>query len=674
MLLAATCLLFMTGAAAEEGASKPGVLKLPLTTTRQAHSLTVAEAAKAYPVHVRGVVTYFDPYQERAKSATGPRAFFVADSTGGIVVLTKSERLPPIRAGSMVDIRAVTDPGGYAPILVQAQVNLLPGSGRLPQPLPQTIPEMLSGRDDGQWVSVEGIVHAVSLEGKHAVLTLDTGHGTLLASTYEDAPHFLSLVDARVRLQGEAAPLVDAKRRMVGVRILFPGPQSMQIEERGPADSFSLPIQPLNTLLQYLQGGPSEHRIHVRGTVTLAWPGQSVCIADAGVGLCMQTTDRIGLRTGQVVDAVGFLGLEDFRPTLTDATMRLMGDGRAAAPVFIQAENAFSGDYDGELVRVEGVVMGTNRSQGKLTIVLSSQGALFTAILPAGDTQSDQRLASQWAAGSTIAVTGVFAGKVDQRGIQRGLGVSTLESLQILLPSSGDVVVIATPSWWNGLHTLAVLGSVVILTLGILVWVQVLRHQVQRQTEIILRSEQKFRYMAQHDALTGLYVRTVLMERLEAEIQTATQNAGSLAFFMVDVDGFKYLNDSMGHAAGDEVLVALGRRLQESVRDSDTVARMGGDELAVLLPGARQMEEIEAIASRLLQTVATPFAVPGGEASVSISIGIATFPDGGSDSASLMRSADAALYRAKSLGRNGYQVFCGGSAPTIPLKTVTQAA
>jgi len=674
-MLAAGCLLFMTGAAAEKAASKPAVPKLPLTTTRQAHSLTAAEAAKGYPVHVRGVVVYCDPYDDARKPGTGARGgIFVADRTGTILVTTRAEPQPPIHAGSMVDVTAITNPGGYAPVLNEAHIVLLPGSGPLPKAVPQTIRQMLSGRDDGRWVSVEGIVRAVSLERQYAVLTLDTDQGTLSATAYEDSARLESLVDARVRIEGIAAPLVGANRTMVGVRILFPGPRSVKVEERGPADPFSLPIQPLNTLLQYSHGGPSEHRIHVRGTVTLAWPGQTVCITDAGLGICMQTVNRIGLRVGQAVDVVGFLGLENFRPTLTDATVRLLGEGTATAPISIQADKALNNNNDGKLVRVEGVLVGTNRSQGKLTLVLAAPKSLFTAILPAGDPQSDQKLALKWIAGSKVALTGVFAGVVDQYEIQRRRGQSRLQSFQILLPSPGDVAVIAAPSWWNGQHALTVLGSVVILTLGILIWVQVLRHQVRRQTETILRDQQKFRYMAQHDALTGLYARTVLIERLEAEVQKATQNAGSLALFMIDVDGFKHLNDSMGHAAGDEVLIALSRRLERAIRESDTVARLGGDEFAVLLPGALQMQEIEAAASRLLRAVASPFAILDGEVSVSISIGIATFPSGGRDSASLMRCADAALYRVKAMGRKGFQVFCGDPSPAVSLKSMTQVA
>jgi len=170
----------------------------------------------------------------------------------------------------------------------------------------------------------------------------------------------------------------------------------------------------------------------------------------------------------------------------------------------------------------------------------------------------------------------------------------------------------------------------------------VLRHQVRQQTSIIRNNEQRFRYLAEHDALTGVFVRTVLLERLEAEMKKAAQNATSFAMFMIDVDGFKQLNDTMGHAAGDEILVALSRRIQGSVREADTVARMGGDEFIALLPGVHGTQEAERIASQVLGAIYVPFAVRETEVSVSVSIGVTVYPGGGKDSTSLLHSADVA--------------------------------
>jgi diguanylate cyclase (GGDEF)-like protein len=219
---------------------------------------------------------------------------------------------------------------------------------------------------------------------------------------------------------------------------------------------------------------------------------------------------------------------------------------------------------------------------------------------------------------------------------------------------------------------LIILESLALLIVGILGWVVVLRHQVRRQTSIIRNNEQRFRYLAQHDALTGVFVRTVLLERLEEEIGKAAQNRTPLALFMIDVDGFKQLNDTMGHATGDEILVALSRRIQGSVRETDTVARMGGDEFIALLPGVHGTQEAERIASQVLGAISVPFNARETDVSVSVSIGVTVYPGGGKDSTSLLHSADVALYRAKAMGRNRHQLY-SDVAQVIPFESRTLA-
>jgi diguanylate cyclase (GGDEF)-like protein len=218
------------------------------------------------------------------------------------------------------------------------------------------------------------------------------------------------------------------------------------------------------------------------------------------------------------------------------------------------------------------------------------------------------------------------------------------------------VHVVSTPSWWNGEHALEVLGLVVLTMFAVLGWVGILRRQVHRQTEIIRKSEARFRHMAEHDGLTGLPVRNVLLERLEQALDEIKRHTNSLALLMVDVDNFKHINDSMGHAVGDQVLITIGARLQESLRSTDTVARMGGDEFTVLLTGLNNSEEAQKIASQLVSKISEPMVFHGIRVEVSVSVGVATYPASGSDVKTLLRNSDAALYKAKARGRNCYQM------------------
>ncbi|HEV8239503.1 MAG TPA: EAL domain-containing protein [Thermoanaerobaculia bacterium] len=164
-------------------------------------------------------------------------------------------------------------------------------------------------------------------------------------------------------------------------------------------------------------------------------------------------------------------------------------------------------------------------------------------------------------------------------------------------------------------------------------------------------------YQAFHDPLTGLPNRTAFTDRLETRLATAGLRGARLAVLFLDLDGFKLINDSLGHGAGDRVLQTLARRLRRAVRDGDLVSRFGGDEFTVLLEIGKA-EDAEAVAQKLLSAVSEPCTVEGERLFVTASLGVALYPENGDDPEALVRNADASMYAAKELGRNNYQ-FCG---------------
>ncbi|MDH1292400.1 MULTISPECIES: bifunctional diguanylate cyclase/phosphodiesterase [Comamonas] len=170
------------------------------------------------------------------------------------------------------------------------------------------------------------------------------------------------------------------------------------------------------------------------------------------------------------------------------------------------------------------------------------------------------------------------------------------------------------------------------------------------------RDQERIRHLAHFDALTGLPNRSLLSERVTQAIQHQRTAEGCAALLFLDLDHFKNINDSLGHRVGDRVLVALARRLQLQLRPQDTVARMGGDEFVVLVYG-RQMADVEVLAQKLLDSTAAPFQIDGHELTISLSIGIATYPVDGDGFDTLYQRADAAMYRAKQSGRNRYSFF-----------------
>ncbi|WP_281262076.1 diguanylate cyclase domain-containing protein [Azospirillum thermophilum] len=167
-------------------------------------------------------------------------------------------------------------------------------------------------------------------------------------------------------------------------------------------------------------------------------------------------------------------------------------------------------------------------------------------------------------------------------------------------------------------------------------------------------TSERLRHLAGHDALTGLCNRLLFEDRLDHAIARARRDNRSFALLFLDLDGFKEINDSHGHHAGDATLTLVAERLAAALRDSDTVARMGGDEFAALLEGIGSADDALTVAQKLIETVRAP--LPDLPCRVSTSVGVALFPRDGADSDALLRSADQAMYRAKRLGKNRCEV------------------
>ncbi|HEX8409551.1 MAG TPA: EAL domain-containing protein [Thermoanaerobaculia bacterium] len=170
------------------------------------------------------------------------------------------------------------------------------------------------------------------------------------------------------------------------------------------------------------------------------------------------------------------------------------------------------------------------------------------------------------------------------------------------------------------------------------------------------RAEEQIEYQAYHDALTGLPNRLLFRDRLTIALAHAKRQQTSLVVMFLDLDGFKIVNDTLGHSLGDELLRVFAARLRSVVREGDTIARMGGDEFTVLLTDLKNDDDASRIAQKLLETVALPAGVEGHELYVTTSIGIAIYPNDGDTAELLLKNADLAMYRAKELGRNSYQL------------------
>jgi diguanylate cyclase (GGDEF)-like protein len=168
---------------------------------------------------------------------------------------------------------------------------------------------------------------------------------------------------------------------------------------------------------------------------------------------------------------------------------------------------------------------------------------------------------------------------------------------------------------------------------------------------------QLIEYQATHDVLTGLPNRALLKDRLHQAIGNADRSGSRLAVVFIDLDRFKDVNDTLGHQAGDSLLIAVSKRLHSCMRDSDTISRPGGDEFVLILSNLQNPDALNLTLERILAVTAQPYSIDQREFTVTSSIGISIYPDDGKDSEMLLRHADNAMYKAKAAGKNNFQFF-----------------
>ena len=191
-----------------------------------------------------------------------------------------------------------------------------------------------------------------------------------------------------------------------------------------------------------------------------------------------------------------------------------------------------------------------------------------------------------------------------------------------------------------------------------------IRYAIERK-----RAEQRLTYLAQYDQLTGLVNRTLFRDRLIQAMARSKRLQQPLGLMLLDLDQFKPVNDTLGHNVGDQLLKAVAERLQECVREVDTVARMGGDEFTIILEGLMCEEDITLVAQRITKSLAEPFQLGEHHASIGVSIGITVYPTDDHDVDELLKHADAAMYRAKQQGGSSFQFHIPNDSPSSSLST-----
>jgi diguanylate cyclase (GGDEF)-like protein len=446
-----------------------------------------------------------------------------------------------------------------------------------------------------------------------------------------------------------------------------------------------LPVARVGSLLRYTPNTGFQHRAHIRGIVTLFWPGRLLCVQDGSRGLCAQTEQSSALNIGDGVDVIGFPVIGEFTPTLLHAVFLRRAVGQPVPALPTSAEQALSGNHDAQAVAIDGQLIGENEGTEDPTLVFSSGNFIFSAVLPR---QSRTSALDSLEVGSRVRILGVCSVQSDGAPSASGAGFTVAKSFRILLRSSGDVVVLQRPSWWNAEHTLRVLAVALAITLVALGGVVVLQQRVRLQSKVIHAqlvetaalkdaaeaAHKAAEFQATHDGLTGVLNRTAIFELLHREFELASRSGATTGVMMIDLDHFKRINDRFGHLTGDEVLKQAVTRVRDSVRSSDLVGRYGGEEFLIVLPHCDKLQ-IQTCAERIRLAISSlPIIADGNSLSVTTSVGatVAILPFHSEQEA--LSAADMALYHAKNNGRNRVVLFdLESRRVTEPTQAIAQA-
>ncbi|MGA3166766.1 MAG: PAS domain S-box protein [Terriglobia bacterium] len=457
-----------------------------LTKVEEIRNLSREESGRGYSVHVQAVVTFADLDRQ---------ILFVQDRTGGIFVDVPLESDLSLKAGELVDIRGSTEVPDFAPDLGKARISIV-GHSALPTPIRLSAESLESVTMDCMWVEVEGVVRSLEVKGvaqyarqywEQDISTpkFRTPNPTTLVRVivavgrsripvyvqHSQALNSESYLGTRVRVRGVRGSFFNQKNQVVGVNLFVPGLAQIQVVEAPPP----IPAVGISSLMQYTAHGKLNQRVKVEGVVTLQDPGRALFIANAGSSARVETRQGEALNPGDYVEVVGFPTMGDFSPLLEDATVHRLRPGPEVSPLPITAEKALTAERDGDLVRIDGRLVGAGVAPEGATWALEAGSVPFLARLPA--TSLGNRKLPPIGEGSLLRLTGVCVVNADQNGRP--------ESFELLLRSPGDVMVLESPAWWTARRALTLLGLLLVVVLLVLGWVHFLRRQVNQQAELI---------------------------------------------------------------------------------------------------------------------------------------------------------------------------------------------
>ena len=424
------CFLLLMVSARSLAQPPPAVL----TNAIDVISLPAEQASRLLPVSVTGVVTAADPVLKGR--------FFLQDASAGVFV--DNINGPHVEPGDFVQVSGITYAGAYAPTVTAPKVRIL-GKEPLPRARHVSIDQLMSGSEDSQRIEISGIVRDARMEGGRQIIDLENG-GYRFRAYLPGTPGLDSqkLVGAEALVRGTAAEAHNRSlRQLIAIEIYIPGPSDLAIRKPDPINPFDRPVIPINKLAQFRPNSSLAQRVHIRGAVTFQQAGQRLFLQNGAAGLEVQTSQRLDLVPGEIVDAVGFPSFENYLPVLEDAIVRTTGEREVPiTPQPATVADLQNGLHHASYISISGTLVdlrvnGTKTaSQQTTALVLINSNFTFTAV---ADGTADQSKLASLRVGSILKVEGIGLAQIDNAG--------ALQAFQVLIPGPNDVTIVREPSW-----------------------------------------------------------------------------------------------------------------------------------------------------------------------------------------------------------------------------------
>jgi signal transduction histidine kinase len=497
-----------------------------LTDIRAIRALSQAEAARGYPVRIRGVITHFDELRSSGLFIFDGRSgqFIQAAPKGSLVAWG------PIRRGDTIDVSGHTIRGGYAPNVVPDEIRNL---GAIARPLPLQLPygSLLTGQHDCEFVELTGVIRRtwLSTGAEPQTMFADLAiEGGLVRVAFWD--HHVGdlerFIDARVRVRGNVGAIFGPSEQLVGVSLLAGRTREVEVLEKS-TDAFALTLQPIGNIFTYSYAAEINRRIRIRGVVVGSVPGRPVSVSDFSSGsvfrsirhllyvkdatgsATVETEQTSPVQTGDVVEAAGFPAVSPGKPVLRDAVYRVVGTESIPQPIRVPAGAVMRADNDAELVRIDAQLLGILWTPTERVLVLRSTAG-DTAFEAALDGGHDAATLDQIRPGSAVTVTGVYS---YQAGPPSGF--------RLVLRTPDDIVVTASAPWWTSRHSAVLLGMLVLTAIAAIVILKLMTARERREYQAVL-SERNRVARELHDTLEqGLTGISLQLQAVAGTVQSS---------------------------------------------------------------------------------------------------------------------------------------------------------